>query len=111
MELDWCAPVACSLPLADQPGRVAEWDRLFADAVSDVSPIEGGVRFVVDRTAARPAAVADLADRESQCCAFLCFALVIGDGTLRLDVTSGAVYADVVEALAARAASLVGSGR
>ena len=111
MKLDWCAPEACSLPSADQPARVAEWDALFAGAVCEVSPITGGVRFAVDRTAAGPAAVADLADRESQCCAFLAFTLVLGNGTVTLDVTSDSGHAEVVEALAGRAAALAGSGR
>ena len=55
MELDLGAPEACSLPGADQPARVAEWDALFTDAVCAVSPIDGGVRFVVDtpRTTSR----------------------------------------------------------
>lgn len=111
MDLDWCSPEACSLPSADQPARVVEWDALFAEAVCDVSPTAGGVRFAVDRTAARPAAVADLADRESQCCAFLVFTLHIGDGTLDLDVTSGAGHAEVVATLARRASVLAGSSR
>ena len=111
VNVDWCAPEACSLPLADQPGRVAEWDTLFADAVCDVSPIEGGVRVVVDRAVASPAAVADLADRESQCCSFFEFAVVVGDRSLRLDVTSDSGHAEGVEALAARAVALSGRGR
>lgn len=111
MNLGWCAPSACSLPLGEQPARVAEWDALFADAVCEISPTAGGVRFVVDRTVVAPAAVADLADRESQCCSFLSFTVVVGDGTLRLDVTSDRGHADVVEALTARAVALSGSGR
>jgi hypothetical protein len=108
MELDWCAPEACSLPRADQPARVAEWDALFTDAVCAVSPIDGGVRFVVDRTVSTPAVVADLADRESQCCSFLGFTVAVGDGTLTLDVTADPDHADVVAALAGRARSLSG---
>jgi hypothetical protein len=109
MELDWCAPEACSLPLADQPARVAEWDALFTDAVCGVSPIEGGVRLVVDRAVTTPAEVADLADRESQCCSFLGFTVAVGDGTLTLDVMADADRADVVAALAGRARSLSGT--
>jgi hypothetical protein len=108
-EPDWCAPEACSLPLADQPARMAEWDTLFIEAVREVSPTGGGVRFVVDRGVAIPAAVADLADRESQCCSFLEFTLVVGDGTLSLGVTSDAGHAEVVDALGERAMQLLGS--
>jgi hypothetical protein len=106
VDLDWCAPAACSLPLVDQPARVAEWDVLFTEGVCEVSPVAGGVRFVVDRGAVSPAAVADLVDRESQCCSFFSFRLAIGDQTLTLDVTSDAEHRGVVDALSARAVAL-----
>lgn len=110
IDLDWCAPAACSLPLADQPARVGEWDTLFATAVRRVEAVPGGVRLELDRSAGGVAAVADLADRESQCCAFFTFLLAIGADALALSVTAGPEHADVVEALAARAASLAGNG-
>jgi hypothetical protein len=101
-----CAPDACSLPLADQPGRVAEWDTLFATAVRRVEKLPGGVRFELDRSRAAVAAVADLADRESQCCAFFTFGVTVGFDTLALSVDADPEHADVAKALAARARRL-----
>ena len=102
---DWCAPDACSLPIADQPGRVAEWDTLFATAVRRVESVPDGVRFELDRSRARVSAVADLADRESQCCSFFTFGVMVGSDALVLSVAADPEHAEVVEALSARARS------
>lgn len=103
---EWCAPDACSLPIADQPGRVAEWDTLFRTAVRTIETVPAGVRFELDRSRAGVAAVADLADRESQCCAFFTFGVTVRSETLALSVGADREHADVVEALAARALRL-----
>ena len=100
--VDWCVPDACTLPPSDQPLRVAEWDALFSQSVRRVRRMPGGVTFVLDRTSVSAASVADLADRESQCCSFLTFALSLGSNSLQLEVSSAA-RADVLEALAQRA--------
>jgi hypothetical protein len=106
---EWCAPDACSLPIADQPGRVAEWDTLFATAVRRVETVPGGVRFELDRSRAKVAAVADLADRESQCCAFFSFGVTIARDAVALTVDADPEHVDVVEALTARALRLSGT--
>jgi hypothetical protein len=92
---DWCAPDVCTLPLSAQPLRVADWDALFAGSVRVVRRMPGGVEFVLDAGSASAASVADLADRESQCCAFLEFALSVRNGSLKLAVTADADHADV----------------
>lgn len=109
MDLDRCAPNACSLDSATQPARVAEWDHLFAVGVRAVTPVDGGVRLDLLPAQGQAAAVADLADRETQCCLFFRFDLAIGDETLALTIRTDPAYASVVDALAARALARVGS--
>jgi hypothetical protein len=103
---DWCAPDACSLPIADQPARVGEWDALFQTAVREIETGPGGVRFLLDRSRATVAAVADLADRESQCCALFTFGVAVASDALALSVDADPEHAEVVQALAARALRL-----
>jgi hypothetical protein len=55
--------------------------------------------------------VADLAEREAQCCAFLSFDLAVTSSTLVLAVTADDEHGDVVAMLAGRAGSLLGSSR
>ncbi len=108
---DWCAPSACSLEPAEQAGRVAEWDALFASSVRSVGPADGGVRLLLAPAPGRASLVADLVDREAQCCAFLAFGLSVTSSTLALTVTADDDHADVVAVLAGRARSLMGSSR
>jgi hypothetical protein len=52
------------------------------------------------------AAVEDLADRESRCCAFFTFRVSVASDALALSVDADPEHAEVVEALAARALRL-----
>jgi hypothetical protein len=108
---DWCAPSACSLEPAEQPGRVAEWDALFATWVRSVVPADDGVRLLLAPAPGRASVVADLADREARCCAFLAFGLTVTSSTLVLAVRADDEHSDVVATLAGRARSLLGSSR
>jgi hypothetical protein len=105
--VDWCAPNACTLPLCDQPLRMAEWDSLFSTSVRFVSRMPAGVEFVLDRVSTSAASVADLADREAQCCSFLAFNLSIGSDSVKLQIASEPAQAHVVAALAERAENLL----
>ncbi len=111
LDLDWCSPAACTLDPAAQPERVAEWDALFATAARSVRPVEGGVCVDLAPAPGRSSVVADLADREAQCCGFLAFGLTVTSSTLLLAVTTDDEHAEVVAALSRRARSLVGSAR
>jgi hypothetical protein len=96
----------CTLPSAEQPLRLAEFDDLFATAVRGVDRT-GPTRVRLD-LAPEPAVAARAADlvvRETRCCSFFAFTLAARGGQLSLDVAVPAEYADVLEALAARAAS------
>lgn len=100
--LDWCAPEACSLPLADQPARVAEWDDLLSGSVRAMTEVPGGLRLELDRTPSVCVQLTDLAERESRCCSFLTFTITVSSDALRLDVTAESGYEKVAAAMARR---------
>lgn len=104
---DW-VPHSCTLPTAEQPVRVREFDDLFASSLRSVErPSATLLRLTIDASA--QATAADLTDRETGCCSF--FSFTFGqpdDGQVGLDVTVPAAHADVLAALASRAASLAG---
>ena len=103
MTSDW-APAACTLPTAERPLRVAEFDDLFAAAVRDVhrgAPTE--LALTLAAAPGRAELVRDLTRRETECCSFFTFRLDDGD-PLRLSVTVPPAHTDVLDALAERAA-------
>jgi hypothetical protein len=111
---DWVAVDACTLPTADQPLRVAEFDDLFATALRAIEPPDasGRARLVLaggDDLAER---VQRLADAETVCCSFFTFTLTplatdeVGDAdrtVLALDIEVPVARADVLAALVRRA--------
>jgi hypothetical protein len=111
---DWVAVDACTLPTADQPLRVAEFDGLFAMSLRAIERPDDSVRARLvlaggDDLADR---VQRLADAETACCSFFTFTLAplptdkTGDaeGTvLALDIEVPAARADVLAALILRA--------
>jgi hypothetical protein len=106
----WATVDACTLPSAERPLRLAEFDDLFATSLRDVSyPAEGSTRarLVLAGDDALPGRVRRLADAETSCCSFFTFTLTAvpgGDGaTLALDVEVPAAHADVLAGLVARA--------
>jgi MerR family transcriptional regulator, copper efflux regulator len=76
------APVACSLPRGDLPGRAAAWRTVTSGATTDAIP--DGMRLTLP--ADRAAAVAGLAAAEQDCCPFLDFRLHLDGPVLRLEV-------------------------
>lgn len=104
-EVSAWAPAACTLPTAERPLRQAEFDELFSTAVRSVDRDEPGrVRLELDPDPAVAGRAAELAARETGCCAFFTFAVRIGAGRTVLEVSTEDTYAD---ALAERAAGLV----
>lgn len=102
-DLGW-APEACTLPTADQPFRVAEFDDLFATAVHDVTR-EGPTTLRLTLDHAAEARARDLTARESACCSFFGFAFTpAAGGMLTLTVSVPPAQAGVLDAFAARAA-------
>ena len=102
IELD-LVPEACTLPTADRPLRVAEFDRLFASASASVE--RRGPQTVRITFPPRPeiaAQAADLVVRETQCCSFFTFSLTATVGALHLDVTVPESQTSVLEAVVGR---------
>jgi len=101
-------PDACTLPTAERPLRLAEFDALFATAVRAVEPLgPTHTRMRLTGPAGLAATVRDLTARETACCSFFSFTVTpepAGDGeALTLDIRVPAAYADVLASLAARA--------
>jgi hypothetical protein len=104
---DW-VPAACTLPSADRPLRLAEFDELFATAVRGVhrsSPTE--LALTLAAAPGRAGLVRDLTRRETECCSFFTFRLEDGD-PLHRRVTVPAAHTDVLDALAERASRPAG---
>jgi hypothetical protein len=97
---------ACTMPTAERPLRLAEFDDLFATAVRSVERRGADVRMhlaggegLVDR-------VRDLAARETECCSFFTFAIAGTDADLTLDISVPPARQEILGALAARAEEL-----
>jgi len=93
-------PDSCTLPTAERPLRLAEFDELFSTSVREVespSPTRARMRLAgVD-----PALVRDLTARETECCSF--FAFTVFEDPLVLEVEVPPAYADVLDSLLRRA--------
>jgi hypothetical protein len=99
-------PDACTLPTAERPLRLAEFDELFATAVQAVDRLdETRLRLGLMAEAGVAARVADLVVRETACCSFFTFTLSATGGTLTLEVTVPPSHIEVLDALAERAAA------
>ena len=112
MSESWIVPEACTLPSADQPLRVAEFDGLFAEhleSVEQVGPTEA--RMALLGPEGLGVMVRDLADRETACCSFFEFSVSAEPSTeagreaVQLEIRVPPTRADVLGALANRAAS------
>ncbi|MEU4160467.1 hypothetical protein [Actinoplanes sp. NPDC026670] len=100
------APTACTLPTAERPLRVAEFDDLFTTALRDQQrPSPTRLRWYLDPAAETVAR--ELTTRESACCSFFTFSFTPDGDTLRLDIEVPDTQVEVLDALAARAAGRV----
>jgi hypothetical protein len=107
--LGW-VPDACTLPTADQPLRLAEFDVLFSASV------RGGERLASRRLRVTLAggeeladSVRDLAERETRCCSFFTFTIdASAAGVVQLDIEVPAGHVDVLDALQSRASLVRG---
>ncbi|MBX6355942.1 MAG: hypothetical protein IRZ05_08815 [Micromonosporaceae bacterium] len=99
---------ACTLPTAERPLRLAEFDNLLATAVRSQRRLSAThLRWWLD-PAAEPTA-RDLTGRETECCSFFTFTFARTDDGVQLDVQVPAAHIDVLDALANRAAAGIGS--
>jgi hypothetical protein len=93
----------CALPTAEQPLRLAEWDELFADAVTSVKTIDPHRAQLTLRAQHDLAArAADLAVRETECCSFFTFTLTATGGSLALEISVPSAQTTVLDAMVGR---------
>lgn len=101
-ERGW-VPQSCTLPTAERPLRVAEFDTLFAEAVDEVKTVgPGRVRLALKADAVVAGRAAELAARETACCSFFTFALTATGGALTMEISVDEPHLDVLDALTAR---------
>ena len=96
-------PDTCTLPTAQQPFRLAEFDGLFATLFDQQRLSPTRLRWQLDPHAESTAR--HLAARESSCCSFFRFSFTVTDDRLHLDVEVPPAPVDVLNAIAARAAT------
>ena len=104
-------PDACTLPTAERPLRLAEFDDLFATAVRQVEPIDAThARLHLTGPAGLADRVRDLAARETECCSFFTFTTTGEPATdgeaVVLDIEVPDAHADVLASLARRASTV-----
>ena len=106
-ERPWVPVDACTLPTAEQPLRVAEWDTLFAESSRAVER-HGATRarILLSGNESLAARVQQLADAETACCSFFTFTVtpLDDDTAVALDVEVPAARADLLAARVERAA-------
>ena len=88
----------CSLPSADRPLRLAEFDRLFAKSVRR-SVRRTPTRLDLVMAPAAEATARDLAAREAQCCSFFDFEFVSSGEDLLMQIGVPRTYTDILDAL------------
>jgi hypothetical protein len=108
-------PDACTLPTAERPLRVADFDDLFAATLREIRGHVLGAekaRLVLAGDATLPVRIQELTDAESSCCSFFTFTLTRlegapssagGETVVALDIEVPTTQTDVLDALARRA--------
>jgi hypothetical protein len=97
---------SCTLPAADRPLRLAEFDDLFADALRTVRRLSPtSARLTLTGSAETEARTRDLTARESHCCSFFDFRIARDDTAVILDIGVPAAHIAVLDGLTARASA------
>jgi hypothetical protein len=92
-------PDACTLPTAQQPLRVAEFDELFQLVTGAARPDPASLHLTLPAEPGAAAQAADLAVRETRCCDFFTFTLTVRPQQLELVIETPAGPLDVLDAL------------
>jgi hypothetical protein len=103
LELAWVAADACTLPTADRPTRLAEFDGLFASLQEVRREEPGWLRLRLDDGEGVEDQARDLVARESGCCSFFDFTVQRGDGDVVVDVRVPDSRIAVLDGLTAQA--------
>jgi hypothetical protein len=111
--MPFVVPDACTLPTAERPLRLAEFDALFATAVRHVEPVTATrARLHLTGRTGLTATVRDLTTREAACCSFFAFTVTpaapsysssLPGESVTLDIEVPPQHADVLASLTARA--------
>jgi hypothetical protein len=96
---DW-APDACTLPTAQRPLRVAEFDDVFTAVRRSQRPQPTRLDLVLPR--AVESAGRDLARRESECCSFFTFEFESRGDDVVMHIGVAPEHVEVLDALQAR---------
>jgi hypothetical protein len=105
MDETW-VPHDCTLPTAELPLRVAEFDSLLAAATRGVERVDvGRLRLKLDHSPDVAGQAARLAVKESKCCSFFTFTLTADGDGLQLEIAAPQARADVLDALMERTRS------
>ncbi|MGN9841382.1 hypothetical protein ACTMTI_24960 [Nonomuraea sp. H19] len=103
--MNW-VPEDCTLPTAEQPLRVAEFDALFTEALRGVERIDNThLRLRLDGADHVERTARELTARETSCCSFFTFTFDRTAEDLTLDVQVPPAHAAVLDGLVARTAS------
>lgn len=110
-ELGWTEVAACTLPTAERPLRLAEFDDLFSSAVRSIERSgDTHARLLLAGDDTLPARTQRLADAESSCCSFFAFDVsTLQGGLVALDITVPDEESEVLVALVARAQTAQGA--
>jgi len=99
----WVPGQACTLPTAERPVRVAEFDELFR-SVREVDRVGSTrLRLVLHESGGVVDRARDLTAREAECCSFFAFDVSAEDDRVVVDVRVPDSRAVVLDGLAARA--------
>jgi hypothetical protein len=82
-------PIVCDMTSAPDTaaGRVAEYERLFTEALIERARTDGGIRFRFRADPGVEGRVRDLAAREKACCAWFDFAVTADDDEVSWDAS------------------------
>jgi len=94
---------ACTMPTAERPLRLAEFDTLFATSARRVIRDEHGVRIHLEGDSSLRDRVRDLAERETACCSFFTFVIEGSSSAVVMDVSVPENRREILDALASRA--------
>jgi hypothetical protein len=97
---------ACTLPTAERPLRLAEFDALFRVNVRRVERDNDLVRLHLSGHDGLLETVRDLAEREAACCSFFTFVIEGTDDDLVLTISVPADRRDILAGLADLASEL-----
>lgn len=97
----------CTLPTAERPLRLAEFDALFASSARSVTRDADGVRIRLVGSGGLREQVRDLTDRETACCSFFAFTIDGTDEDLLLHISVPSQHGAILEALADSAEQLI----